>query len=433
MKSKTILKNIYYSVLVFMYIFMFKIVWLVDSAIAVGIFLFILILGNKRAQRMICNIVKSKAFVNIILVFIVMIAWLLFSTVINGAMDFSFFKTWVHAFIQIIIGIMLYAYFYSKRVQKSITNYLVLAFIIQTIIEWLALISPTVKALVYSTKDVHTILIANQYGGIRGLSLAGSSFFGLAIGFGLIYILYYSKFNTLFKKHPVIKFFIFCFLITGTFFAGRTGLVGLVIIALYGFYKVVFSNSKVNIKVVLLSLGFIGIVFLAFYVIANHFRETNEIFEKLGYLYDYVFEALISAFKGNGLTTTSTSELFGEMYFRIPFKTWIFGDGLYTDPLTGGYYMNTDAGYMRIILYGGIIALLLMIAFQKAIFDLGGKQKSKTFIVIWFFLFVTQSKGEVIGISLIVLSMCTLYSLHLKNHYEKVRGEKHVKYCSARI
>lgn len=54
-------------------------------------------------------------------------------------------------------------------------------------------------------------------------------------------------------------------------------------------------------------------------------------------------------------------------------KTWIVGDGYFENPfykdpyyiglVTGGYYMNTDVGYLRFIFYFGLIGLILFISF----------------------------------------------------------------------
>lgn len=419
MDSIPVWKDLLFSILVFMYVFMFKIVGIIDSAIAVGAILAILILFDKRAQKVIFNVLCSKTFAQLLLIFLGLCAWLVLVMSVNQVFDFSFYKTWVHVLVQVIIGIMLYGYLYSHSVHKHITNYLILAFLYQTVIEWLAFISPSVKSLIYLTKDASTIEIADRYSGIRGLSLAGSSFFGLAVAFGLEYILYFSDNATLFKRHPKCRVVAFFFLLTGTFFAGRTGLIGAALVLLYLLYRIVFKHEKMSLKTVAIPVGILIGLFVAFYYISFTFADASTFFEGIRNLYNYVFEALFSALRGNGLTTTSSSELFNEMYFSISLKTFLIGDGYYTDPITGAYYMATDVGYMRVILCGGLPALILLIMFQKKIFDFGKNHKSKLMLVVWAFLFIAQAKGEVIGWSLILLSMCVLYSLQFYKSTEK--------------
>ncbi len=419
MHLKHVWRDLLFSVLVFMYVFMFRIVGIIDSAIFVGAILVILICFDRRAQRIIINVLNSKTFIHLLLIFFGLCVWLMIVMLINGVLDFSFYKTWVHAIIQVVIGIMLYGYLYSHSAHKNITNYLILAFLYQTAIEWLAFISPSFKSLIYLTKEAETILIADRYSGIRGLSLAGSSFFGLAVAFGLMYILFFSDNITLFKRHPMCRVFAFFFLLTGTFFAGRTGLIGVALILLYFLYRIIFKNEKIKFKALIIPVSILIGLFLVFYFVSLTLAGENTFFKGILNLYNYVFEALFSALRGNGLTTTSSSELFNEMYFGISFKTFLIGDGYYTDPVTGAYYMATDAGYMRVILYGGLPALILLILFQKKIFDFGKNHKSKLLFVIWIFLFITQSKGEVIGMSLILLSMCIVYSLQFYKAPEK--------------
>lgn len=407
MQLNSIAKKTFYSVLIFMYVFMFKIIGPIDSSIFVGFVLALLVLNNRQFQKRVKQIILSDAFCGLFLTFVLLCLWIGIVTVINRTLDFSFVKTWLHVFIQIIIGIFVYCYLYSKGEARNIVNYLIVAFILQTLVEWLGLISPAFKSFIYSTKSAQTIRIANQYGGIRGLSLAGSSFFGLAISFGLVYILYLSPYNTLFGKHSIAKFLCLLFLISGTFFAGRTGLVGLLFACIIPVARFLSGKTKLNIKSTITILLILLVGFAIFALIAHEFRDANMLFKRIGHLYDYVFEAFISLFNGKGLSTTSTSELFGEMYFKIPFKTLIVGDGYYTDPITGSYYMNTDSGYMRVILYLGLPGLVLMFVFQHYIFKLGHLEK-KTKYLCWIFLIILQIKGETIGFSMILQSTILL-------------------------
>lgn len=424
--NNSAIRKTFYIILVFMYIFMFRVVGPIDSSMVLGCFLLVNIINNRKAQKRLKNIICTDAFIGLLGAFAFLCLWIVAVTIINQTYDFSFVKTWLHVLIQVIIGLFVYCYLYSKGQTKSICNYIIIAFILQSAIEWLALLSPVFKAFIYSTKTESVRRIANQYSGIRGLSLAGSSFFGLAISFGLVYILYLSSYNTLFKKHSFIKFLCFVFLVSGTFFAGRTGLVGLAIALILGLIRVVSGRIKLNMKYV---FGIIIILLIgigSFAIIAHSFRDVNIVFKRIGYLYDYVFEALISLFNGKGLSTSSTSELFSEMYFSMPFKTLVIGDGYYTDPFTGSYYMNTDSGYMRVILYLGLPGLVMMLVFQYYIFKMGHLEKHIRRL-LWIFIIILQVKGETIGFSMMFQSMILLAVLQ-NSSVESVRiGAKNHK------
>lgn len=400
-------KKIFYCVIVFMYVFMFRIVGVIDSAIAVGCLVAFLIVFNRKAQRRLKAILRSEKFIGMLLAFIAMCAWIFAVSVVNGTRDFSFVKTWLHVLIQICIGILVYCYLFGNSETRNIVNFIIVAFLIQSVIEWLGLLSPTVKSLIYMTKSASTIRIANQYGGIRGLSLAGSSFFGLAVAFGLVYILFFSNYNTLFGKHRIVKLFCFFLLLSGTFFAGRTGVVGLLLACIWGVARFVAGKSKIDGIFAVQVAVIVAVGFAVFFIIAHYFKDANAVFKKISYLYNYVFEALISLFRGKGLSTTSTAELFGEMYFRVPIKTLLIGDGYYTDPVTGAYYMNTDSGYMRVILYTGLPGLAILFWFQYKLFCLGDMDR-RTRILCWLFMIILQIKGEAIGFSMILQSVLLL-------------------------
>ncbi|MCM1368564.1 MAG: hypothetical protein NC184_07135 [Roseburia sp.] len=386
---------------------MFKIIGSIDSSMLIGFIVLILILSNKKSRKHLWRILSSKAFLGLLISFAAVCLWMAFVVVINSTFDLSFLKTWIHVLIQLCIGICVYCFLRVKKQTSNIANYVIMAFIFQTAIEWLALISPAFKSIIYMTKSESTIRIANQYGGIRGLSLSGSSFFGLAISFGLVYIIYLSRYNTLFGKHKILKFIFFIFLVSGTFFAGRTGLVGLLLACVIPVARFILGKAKLNLNLAIVILVMILLGFAAFSFIAHELRHVNALFQKVGYLYDYVFEMFISLASGKGLSTTSTTELFGEMYFKVPFRTLLIGDGYYTDPVTGSYYMNTDSGYMRVILYLGLPGLILMFVFQHCIFSFGNMDK-KVKYVCWIFLIILQTKGETIGFSMIFQSMLFL-------------------------
>ena len=106
-------------------------------------------------------------------------------------------------------------------------------------------------------------------------------------------------------------------------------------------------------------------------------------------------------------TTTSSTELFEKMYFHIKPKTLLFGDGIYETAF--GYYMNTDAGYMRPILYFGIPGLLLLFGLQLLYFQNKYFLSRKNKYIIITYLLIMQIKGEVVGFSIIIETVMLLF------------------------
>lgn len=134
-------------------------------------------------------------------------------------------------------------------------------------------------------------------------------------------------------------------------------------------------------------------------------------------LFLYVFEFWFNYTENGAIETTSTDHLFNDMYFPITLSTFFFGDGLYTG-YDGAYYMHTDSGYMRNILYMGIGGLVLLILLD--IYMILGQKKMRERKMLMFGLFVllylgiTHVKGEIFGYSLICIvsfssTICLIY------------------------
>lgn len=82
----------------------------------------------------------------------------------------------------------------------------------------------------------------------------------------------------------------------------------------------------------------------------------------------FAFEGVFNYFEKGEWSTASTSKLKGMYVFPETVRTWVIGDGYFSNPkdidpyFTGkiidGYYMGTDVGYLRFIYYFGVIGLL---------------------------------------------------------------------------
>ncbi|GAA4205093.1 hypothetical protein GCM10022289_24060 [Pedobacter jeongneungensis] len=106
---------------------------------------------------------------------------------------------------------------------------------------------------------------------------------------------------------------------------------------------------------------------------------------------------------GGKLETASSNEL-KKMYFMPNASTLLIGDGYYVNPLdTTRYYMDTDAGYMRHILYYGLLGSFMMCIIYIMIFfkiyqfshTLGKSRALKLFsILLAAYFFISHVKGD---------------------------------------
>ena len=358
----------------FMYIFGFNIFSVLDSTILVGLYLtgYMLVI-NRNMLNVFFKIIKQRVTIRIIICFFLIIAYSLLVVGLYSTNDLTYIKTFVHLGIVIVIGVELYSFFAIKGKNDKIVNYVIIAFIFQSIFQWICVFFPEFSKLfdyfrsdVMLTKRIH-------YGGIRGIALSKSAFFTLSSSYALMIVMFFSSKNTLFQKR--FKYLFFVILLTGTFFAGRTGYVGLLFISIMAFNKI--SKIKISGKVIRSIIAIISIIFL-FYFFITH--STNN--ERLN----------------NSIEIDSS-------------KTVMFGDGQYTD--TSGdkvrYYKSVDIGYMRKILFFGVIGLGLSIVFQILLFRV--KRINTEILAMILLLLTLEIKGEIIALNIMVNACITLYAL----------------------
>ena len=74
-------------------------------------------------------------------------------------------------------------------------------------------------------------------------------------------------------------------------------------------------------------------------------------------------------------------------------KTMFLGDGYYTAPTGTGYYMSTDVGILRLILYWGIVPTLMLYLCLIGLFRRSLLGNKLIYILVVFALF--EFKGEI--------------------------------------
>lgn len=395
-----------------------------DSSILVAIYLFFCLLIRRSYSNRVIFFLKSVYFRNIVFVYLIINIYAMIVLMINASKDFSFLWTFFHMFILICIGILLYYYFVSYRCERQILNYIIIAFTVQSLIEWLAFLFPEIKAIVNYTKSAETIAQGQSYAGVRANALSGSDFFGLSAAYAIVFLLYWSQNNTLSRNSQVIKVMLYVILLSGTFFAGRTGYVGLVIAILYLFFlRVVRKRRRIALSWLDFLLGIIGgvIVFMGIMFFSKLYDNNENIYN----LFNFTFQSIVNK-RNDGSFNISSLDSLKNMYFEINPMTFLIGDGQYTTE-SGRYYMNTDVGYLRVILFMGIIGFFLLFLMQVFIIKprLGKETLLKKMLV--FLLLVLSLKGEVIVWGQSIVATVILFSLqNLDNKYnlKSQYGEK---------
>lgn len=147
------------------------------------------------------------------------------------------------------------------------------------------------------------------------------------------------------RKGNFAYLILLAFNMLGNVFYARTGLLISLVCVLVALMYGLFNGNIIKTVKYLLLFFLIGAIGLT--IIAN----INEA------AYNWIFEVFINYHDGKGFQADSLSRL-EEMYFIPSIKTLVFGDGYYSDPVTGLYYMRTDVGFMRLILFIGIFGTI---------------------------------------------------------------------------
>lgn len=305
--------------------------------------------------------------------------------------DFTVPKAYLTLALESFFGVYILVRFIIRPQHlKDIFKVIVSISLIQALFIYSMLFFVPIRSFIFSLSNNFDakLDLVSRYGGFRGLGFAHSTTYDLSIFLSIalmaiVVLIYYEPKKAL--NYALIWLLIFpaCML------SGRTGYFGVV----FSIVLMVFgaSNRGVRQSVYYLVLGSV----VALPILYFSFND-NDVFQRI---INFVGELFINIFLGEGATTRSTEHLM-TMYFPLPEKTILLGDGRYVDPDGLGYYMHTDAGYMREILYFGMFPMLINVIFYMALhvslFKVVPQIKlNQLFVILIFIIFLLgQFKGS---------------------------------------
>ncbi len=395
-------------IIVFLYVFGLELPVIRSSSILLILVLPFRLLCIKNGYNTLSKIVKSRYFVLLVGIYLTITILIVVSVVLHMTFDFSLIKTIINCILHLFIAVMIISLFILKN--RGV-RYLILMFIslfaLQSAIEICAFVNKSVLHFVQQFQSEATIARAALYSGRRGLALAGTVFFGLSSLYGIIFLFLVKEFLTN-SRITFIKVLIGCLIVVGAFFSGRTFFIGVAVALSYLFFSKLSGMKKTSTFIKALWYVIIVII-VALLIVPDHY------YDQIYNLFLYVFEMFFNLIDYGTLTTTSSTHLTEDMYFPLSLRTILLGDGMYTSPL-GGYYMNTDAGYMRNILLFGITGLFLCVF--SDIYLLWGTRKlrcdkSIRNFSLWIFVYLCllHYKGETFAYLITLHTMLFLYYL----------------------
>lgn len=349
------------------------------------------------------KLIFSRKFSKILtsLLLIVFISFL--SLIYNSTFDIEFLLKYPISIIIIIFASYLVAKLVSFRsVEGNKLPFLMKLFInvvsIQILLALIMFIYPSFRDLLNSLQlsSDYELKVLEETLEFRLVGF-GSKFFGSGIvnGFALILIGSDLRFNNQTKtnvlKHAIFFLFIFVF---GMMMA-RTTIIG----ALFAIVIIFLPKRGLNINLKLIKnntkflLYFICIPTIIVLALNAFLPEVKEVVQ---YTFNFGFEMFINYFQSNSFESESTNQL-KEMYvWPTSLKTYIIGDGFFTDVINGTYYMQTDIGILRLIYYFGIIGLFAYLYLQfhsaKLAYSISENYKSMV-VIIFLYCIVLNYKG----------------------------------------
>lgn len=174
------------------------------------------------------------------------------------------------------------------------------------------------------------------------------------------------------KQKKFIPWYIVAFLIISVIgsMIGRSTLVGILLAVAYWFVVMVFYNEEWLAKNKrLLWTWFVGILVITIPIVVYLYNTNGAFYNNLR----FGFEGFFSLLEKGEWDVNSNNILKNMLVFPDNFKTWIIGDGYILNPsgrdpyyvgeFYGGFYKNTDIGYIRFIFYCGVIGLMTFIIY----------------------------------------------------------------------
>lgn len=205
------------------------------------------------------------------------------------------------------------------------------------------------------------------YGIGANLDVAGTRFSAALIM--IVFLLNKNKANI---SNAGVYFYLFAYVIIcviGNMIA-RTTSVGIIMGLIY--LLVIFKPFELKVKQS--SFRIIGYAILAVLLAIPVFVYLYNTNEQIHSLLRFAFEGFFNLAETGEYSVASTQKLATMYVFPESLKTWIIGDGYFSNPrntdpyfigkFTAGYYMGTDVGYLRFIFYFGVIGLAAFSCFM---------------------------------------------------------------------
>lgn len=393
-------KDYWNLIVMFFYLFFFrlykiKILSILESTIIIGVVLFIYLFLSPNYRKNLEFLLSRKKYTKPVTGFLIVILIALIISLVHGISDLSIMQVLLHQMAFLVVSIMTFSYFRYRGCANKVIEYIIIAYSIQTIVQYFSFVLPAFNSFTDLFKSEEAIILKRQYDGFRLNAISGSLAGSLAFAYSVVTIILISRWRTVSFRGKYTKYIALVLLILGGVAAGRISIIlniiGIVFFSLTGIFnsRKKLSISYVTLRIILLiPFLLIGIVYVINYV------ENNA---------SMAFMARVNTVT-NWLANTrthyspNTSNNFWEFsYSALGRIDVLFGDGIFTNP-DGTYYLGVDAGYVRMLAYGGIFWLVTLVSYQLSLFNKTRYRMES--IALTILVFIATAKQDCMAISL---------------------------------
>ncbi len=361
-----------------------------------GFFLGYFLINFNVIYRAFCNQVKQvRWYISIFLLFYFFyFLIIIIAPIFHQTYEFTYYAKFLY-FTILSVAVLDVFIFIKKNIQKAnahevYMNYYIKVTILYILISYIFLFVPTVKefwiGLIYQDAGRTNFIEQARY--ITRWGLAGFSGYPFTIICTFAFIFQIHIINK--TKVNIKNIIILLILFTGNVMYGRIGMVASFLCA---FVWVLYS--VVALKKIKIFMYFLTILALAVSALTYYYFTSPE----FALMFDWAIAPFVNLITTGEMNNGSVDSL-QDMYFMPSDETLLLGDGKYM--VDGHYYMNTDAGFMRLMLYSGVFTQFFLyggvLFLLSAVYNNLRKESKKiALLTVMFFLgafLVFEYKGE---------------------------------------
>lgn len=297
----------------------------------------------------------SKSILVIIILAVINTVRSIYIPLVYKTNDFTYTALLLGLILCILRAVFLsYVYIKLFRSNATIENYI--SYFINSCLVYFGftlsfIISPAFKKI-WMSRIIYPVEGSDYFAYKYRYGLDGFAAFSTASIFSICILLcaYLLMESNISRKEFNKRLIIYIIICAGSFFYGRVCIFAIIVSMFYILY---LCKPKVRLLKTFLYVSIImGIAFSVLTSLAGSNQEIK-------IWVDWAFEIIFKLFNGNVMDSYSVSHMLEDMYFIPSLKTLLFGDGRYQAITGTGYYMNTDVGFIRPVLFFGIIGVII--------------------------------------------------------------------------